>query len=176
MERLHGEALYRPGTVFELSLVGGTWTEQILHSFGDGLDFGFPNAPVVLDASGNLFGTESAHAFELTPNSDGTWTETLIHEFGIGVDGIGPSSGLVAKGSALYGTTSSGGQAGTGTVYGLAKVGTGWKEPHLYDFRGFGTGDGNTPVGGVTFGKGVVYGVTCCGGASGNGIVYQLTP
>jgi uncharacterized repeat protein (TIGR03803 family) len=164
------------GTVFELSLDGGTWIETTLHNFGGGAEFGHPSAPVTFGPSGNLYGTEGGYAYELAPNPDGTWTETLIHQFGIGVDGLGADSGLVYKGSALYGTTSGGGRPQTGTVYGLEQVGTGWKEPHLYDFRGFGTGDGITPVGGVTFGKGVLYGVTCCGGASGSGIVYQLTP
>ena len=54
-----GGAYLNYGTVFELSpSVGGGWTETVLHSFGNGADGGFPYyAGVVLDATGNLFGT-----------------------------------------------------------------------------------------------------------------------
>jgi hypothetical protein len=46
------------GTVFKLTPSSrGTWTKSILHTFTGGNDGGFPFAPVVLDSSGDLFGT-----------------------------------------------------------------------------------------------------------------------
>jgi uncharacterized repeat protein (TIGR03803 family) len=49
------------GTVFELSPVaGGTWSERVLHSFGSGKDGIYPYASLVVDGSGNLYGTTSA--------------------------------------------------------------------------------------------------------------------
>jgi hypothetical protein len=46
------------GTVFKLTLSSrGTWTKTILHTFTGGNDGAFPSAPVVIDSSGNLFGT-----------------------------------------------------------------------------------------------------------------------
>lgn len=47
------------GTVFELLRgAGGLWTEQILHKFTSGNDGNFPEfAPLVLDPSGNVYGT-----------------------------------------------------------------------------------------------------------------------
>jgi uncharacterized repeat protein (TIGR03803 family) len=43
------------GTVFELApQPGGAWREKVLHSFGAGSDGRYPQAPVVLDTSGNL--------------------------------------------------------------------------------------------------------------------------
>jgi len=44
------------GSVFKLTNSGGTWTETDLHSFS-GQDGSFPYSSVVLDASGNLYGT-----------------------------------------------------------------------------------------------------------------------
>lgn len=67
------------GTVFELlPSAGGTWTEETLHSFLDnGTDGDRPfYAPVIFDASGNLYGTTYAGGsspsgggavFEITP-------------------------------------------------------------------------------------------------------------
>ncbi|MGA2369618.1 MAG: choice-of-anchor tandem repeat GloVer-containing protein [Candidatus Korobacteraceae bacterium] len=46
------------GTAFELTPTeGGSWTQQVLHSFGIGTDGARPNAGLVFDAAGNLYGT-----------------------------------------------------------------------------------------------------------------------
>jgi uncharacterized repeat protein (TIGR03803 family) len=45
------------GTVFELKQSGGSWTESVLHDFGDGSDGKYPAAAVIEDPSGNLYGT-----------------------------------------------------------------------------------------------------------------------
>jgi uncharacterized repeat protein (TIGR03803 family) len=49
------------GTVFKLVPgSGGTWTETVLHSFGNGSDGSSPQAGLVADGSGNLYGTTNA--------------------------------------------------------------------------------------------------------------------
>ena len=94
------------GTVFELSPVGGgEWTETVLHSFDSSKEGYIPEARVVLDKSGNIFGTTLfSDAFELSPpqQKGGSWTETILYVF----PEDGPSTLLLAKwGKALYGTT-----------------------------------------------------------------------
>ena len=49
------------GTVFELLPgTGGTWHERVLYRFADGLDGGFPYAPILIGRDGNLYGTVAA--------------------------------------------------------------------------------------------------------------------
>ena len=68
------DGTYGLGSVFELTLSGGRWTYTSLHDFANGSDGGNPVGPVMLDASGNLYGTASRSGssgqgvvFEITP-------------------------------------------------------------------------------------------------------------
>ena len=46
------------GTLFELTPAGGgSWTEQVLHSFGNGTDGANPYATPIFDTAGSLYGT-----------------------------------------------------------------------------------------------------------------------
>ena len=45
------------GVVFELRHGGGTWTETVLYDFQGGDDGEYPDAPLVFDPKGNLYGT-----------------------------------------------------------------------------------------------------------------------
>src|ERR1019366_8435779 len=51
-----GGTYYSSGTVFELTPAGGgSWTEKVLHSFGNGTDGANPYyAGLIFDAAGNL--------------------------------------------------------------------------------------------------------------------------
>ena len=49
----------KAGSVFKLTSSGGGWTSTSLHDFTGGSDGGNPYGNVVLDASGNLYGTAS---------------------------------------------------------------------------------------------------------------------
>jgi uncharacterized repeat protein (TIGR03803 family) len=52
------------GTVFELSpSSSGAWTESLLHNFQLGSDGGFPQAGLLLDSYGNLFGATAGDAY-----------------------------------------------------------------------------------------------------------------
>jgi uncharacterized repeat protein (TIGR03803 family) len=135
-----------------------------------------------MDKVGNLYGTTTAGGasgggtvFKMT----GKGKEAALYSFLGGADGADPEAGLVMDATGnLYGTTTSGGSNGKGTVFKLAipkKTGREWKEKILYSF-GKGT-DGATPVAGVSFdAAGNLYGTTSAGGTYGYGTVFQLTP
>jgi uncharacterized repeat protein (TIGR03803 family) len=177
------------GTVFELtprSSGRGQWNEQILWNFGGG-DGQNPEASLLADASGNLYGTTNAGGrngqgtvFELTPPSSvrSQWSEKVLWSFG-GRDGQGPEAGLIADhGGNLYGTTTAGGTRGQGTVFQLTPPNNGqtqWKETVLWNF-GAG-GDGQNPEAGlIVDARGNLYGTTNAGGRNGQGAVFELTP
>lgn len=191
---------YGCGTVFKLSPgANGTWTETVLHTFGNGEDGTRPWASLVFDTSGNLYGTTITGgvypdggygtAFRLAPGSNGTWTETVLHSFGNIGDGVGPVASLVfdATGN-LYGTTTGRNHVGPcgiwgcGTVFRLEAGADGkWEEKVLHAFNGK---DGNAPWVGLIFDKaGNLYGTTVLGGnvdcklcSKGHGTAFQLTP
>lgn len=76
------------GVVFKLTPgAHGQWTETELHCFGGGSDGATPYGGVILDASGNIYGTTTwggAHgygtAFELTPGSQ-AWKDSVLFSF-----------------------------------------------------------------------------------------------
>lgn len=180
------------GTAFQLSpSANGQWTETVLHNFGKGTDGTLPYGAVVLDASGNLFGTTinggligTGIVFELTPGKNGQWSETVLHHFvDNGKDGANPTSGVLlgTSGNVLYGTTFSGGTRSKGAVFQLA-LGSGgkWNETILHSFREH-FEDGQFPAGGLVFdASGNLYGTTEEGGwqclGDGCGVVFEVTP
>jgi uncharacterized repeat protein (TIGR03803 family) len=113
------------GTVFELS-PGTPYTEKVLYSFGGTGDGTYPYAGVIMDSSGNLYGTTEyggAHndgiVFKLALSS-GTWSESWKYSFAGGTsDGALPYSGSLAMDSSgnLYGTTEYGGAHSVGVVF-----------------------------------------------------------
>jgi uncharacterized repeat protein (TIGR03803 family) len=184
---------YGNGTVFELTpQAGGGWTENVLYSFGNGADAANPQAGLVFDAAGNLYGTTysggsygNGTVFELTTKAGGGWTEQVIYSFGNGTDGAGPSAGLIfdAAGN-LYGTTFYGGTYGGGTVFELTpQAGRGWTEQVLYSFCSQANcADGFYANTGLVFdAAGNLYGTTYQGGdyfegINDGGTVFELTP
>jgi uncharacterized repeat protein (TIGR03803 family) len=103
------------GTVFKLNTAG---KETVLHSFGLGADGYNPNAGVIRDAEGNLYGTtyyggasSAGTAFKLSPRGK----ETILHNFTVGTSGGNPTAAMIqdAKGN-LYGATSAGGDLSCG--------------------------------------------------------------
>lgn len=143
------------GTVFKVDPTGA---ETVLYSFSGGVDGDGPIAGVILDPSGNVYGTTVGGG---TANNgtvftvDVTGAETVLYNFSGGADGGSPYGGLVRDSNGnLYGTTSSGGVYDRGTVY---KVDTSGVETVLYSFAG--GLDGSNPYAGVVLdSKGNVYG------------------
>ena len=165
------------GTVYKLSPSNGSWTLSVLYSFAGGNDGGQPGAGVIFDKAGNLYGTASAFGghgggavFQLTPSGSG-WTEKVLYSFQGGNDGAYPISTLVfdANGN-LYGTTSSSGPSGGGTVFMLAPSGGSWTYTSLHGFTG-----GLGPEAGVILdAANNLYGTTVHDGAYGTGSVFEL--
>ena len=163
------------GTVFKITANG---KETVMHSFAGGTtDGAAPYGPLVVDVSGNLYGTTSSGGpngagtvFKLTP----TGTETILYSFGAPLSGDGSSPrGRLAMDAAgnLYGTTFEGGAHYVGTVFEVTPSGT---ETILYSFTG-GT-DGGYPFGGVVQDKnGNLYGTTYMAGEDGFGTVFELS-
>ncbi len=115
------------GIVFELSpTTHGKWKEKVLHSFIDnGKDGAMPDASLIFDPAGNLYGTTvfggaydsncncGGMVFKLTPETNGKWTEKVLHSFGSGNDGEYPAASLVIDAAGnLYGDTTVGGYFG----------------------------------------------------------------
>ncbi|MFZ0319106.1 MAG: choice-of-anchor tandem repeat GloVer-containing protein [Candidatus Sulfotelmatobacter sp.] len=112
------------GTAYELSpVVGGGWTLTLLHSYGNTGDGSFPQGNLVLDATGNLYGTTYAGGVGFNgtvyklKRSGSAWNETILFSFD-GTDGQGPASGLILDGTGnLYGMTSADGPSGGGVAF-----------------------------------------------------------
>jgi uncharacterized repeat protein (TIGR03803 family) len=180
--------VYGDGTVFELTLnQRGNWIETIIHNFGSATDGRTLFSSLVLDSSGNLYGTTNAGGangvgtvFELTLGANG-WAETILYDFGsTGADASHPYAGLIFDSSgSLYGTTLQGGHYGGGTVFQLSNDGQGhWTAKTLHSFGGF--EDGIAPYGGVVFDPaGNLYGTTESSGPHYpwlGGTLFELTP
>ena len=170
---------------------GGQWQFSVLHSFTGGQDGGTPMAGLLLDSSGNLYGTTAAGGasglgtvFRLTPSSGGTWNEVVLHTFTGGNDGSSPRGDLIQNyAGTLFGTTVSGGTGGYGTVFQLSPSSHGWRKTVLHSFRK--GKDGASPFAGLVQDPGgSLFGTTFIGGdnnagctsaGSGCGTVYELS-
>ena len=168
------------GTVYELAPDG---TKTILYEFQGGSDGISPSGSLLMDKSGDLFGTtveggtgcanSCGTIFRLAPDG----TETVLYAFKGGDDGVAPEAGLVMdKSGNLYGTTSLGGGQcykntnGCGTTFKLAPNG---KETVLLRFGSHGAGA--NPDSSLLFGKhGELNGTTSSGGAHKDGVVFEV--
>lgn len=119
----------RYGTVYKLippQLSSTSWSKVVLYNFTGGADGNAPQAELVLDGSGALYGATSGGGlgygavFKLTPPTPPAtvWTNSVLHSFAAGKDGWSPDAGLIGDGNGtLYGTTSDGGADNAGTVF-----------------------------------------------------------
>jgi uncharacterized repeat protein (TIGR03803 family) len=157
-----------------LSVAACGQTYEILHSFGGSGDGSLPNAPLILDADGNLYGTTSGGGitnceprgcgtvFELSPSSGGNWTETLFDGFSACP---GPESPLAFdRAGNLYGICGS----STSDVFELSRGSNGWSLALISSL-------GAAALGGVTVDStGTIYATTLDGGAYAQGSVYSV--
>jgi uncharacterized repeat protein (TIGR03803 family) len=177
------------GVVYKLDSSGN---ESVLYRFtGSGGDGASPQAGVVLDAEGNLYGS-TYYGGDLVCGAsagcgtifklDTTGHETVLYSFHGGTgDGANPSGDLVldAQGN-IYGTTHAGAGYNVGTIFKLTKSGA---ESLLYQFICCDNGEG--PKGLIMDSDGDLYGTTAFGGGGsgpkdacgdfGCGVLYKLS-
>jgi len=183
-----------------MSVAARCQTESVLYNFGSTPTDGYqPSGGLLMDSSGNLFGTTVAGSdtlcdlaevygcgivYELVKSSNG-YAEKVLYSFGTTSptsDGASPFAGLIVDTTGnLYGTTTYGGSPnclidlgvdGCGTVFELVKSSSGYTENLLYTFTG---PDGAYPYASLTMdSSGNLYGTTYSGGACGLGSVFEL--
>ncbi len=166
-----GGGVYDVGAAFRVSTSGTVIT---LHSF-DGTDGSNPYGGLTLGTDGNLYGTTlQAGAvglgtiFKMTPSG----TITTLYNFTGGSDGGYPyAPPIQGSDGNWYGTTTSEGVNGAGTVYKITPSGT---LTTLYSFDG-GTHGGQPRAPLLQATDGSFYGTTTYGGQNGYGTVFKIT-
>ena len=175
------------GTVFELSpQQNGTWNFKVLHSFSY---TGQPDAGVIFDKAGNLYGTTTyggplncsgsgcGTVYKLTRVAN-SWKFATIHTFNYS-NGAYPQGNLIMDSAGnLYGTTLGGDNTYNGGIaFKLSPTKTGWSETVLHAFGA--PGDGQEPSSLVLGASGHLFGsVPLSTNASywaQNGYVFELS-
>jgi uncharacterized repeat protein (TIGR03803 family) len=161
------------GIVFKITTSGKLTT---LHSF-DGIDGERPYGAMVQATNGDLYGTtiyggtnNDGAVFEITTGGEFTTLYSFCTQAGC-ADGEYPTAGLVqATNGDFYGTTSSGGTVGDGTVFKITSAG---ELTTLHSFEGT---DGQLVYATlVQATNGDLYGTTIYGGTNNDGTVFEIT-
>ncbi len=167
------------GVVYKLTASGNSWTESVVYQFTGGNDGDTPNAGVVFDQQGNLYGTTTSNGkylygsvFQLTPSPTG-WTENTIHAFAGLADGAYPGGLTEDNSGNLFGITTAGspGENTGGTVFELRPSGNSWVFTVLTEFV-----FPASPTARPTIDNGNLYGAAFTGGPAGAGGVFELEP
>ncbi|MGZ8189475.1 MAG: choice-of-anchor tandem repeat GloVer-containing protein, partial [Methylosarcina sp.] len=167
---------YNAGTIFKLDASG---MFSILHDFDGGSGGANPEAGLIRDSRGNLYGTthggganSAGTVYKLTPAG----AFSVLHQFDGAAGGKNPYAGLLrSSDGTFYGTTYSGGNYGQGTVFKLTAF---RKFSILHHFEG-GTG-GSSPDAELIRGRdGKFYGTVTQGGDDAlggrrKGAVFQI--
>ncbi|WP_207632522.1 choice-of-anchor tandem repeat GloVer-containing protein [Foetidibacter luteolus] len=155
------------GTIFKINTSGSSFT--ILKSLAYATEGSNPEGNLIIGADGALYGLTSnnAKAFKIT--TAGVFT--LLHSFVSGTEGSYPLGSLVLNGGNYYGTTSSGGTYGYGTIFKMTPAGTVTVLKHFNAAT-----DGRTPKGSLLVGStGLMYGMTSLGGTYNAGTLFRIT-
>jgi uncharacterized repeat protein (TIGR03803 family) len=165
------------GVVFKLNRDGSGY--RVLYSFGTGGNDGLSlQAGISIGSDGMLYGATrtgglfgAGTLFKLS--SDGSGYSVFYHFLG-GADGAQPRGTLLEAGDRLFGTTSTAGESGRGTVFAVNKDGSGFVV--LRAFTG-GPEDGFDAWDGLLRGTdSALYGTTRQGGSASQGIVFKVNP
>ncbi|HEY3900876.1 MAG TPA: choice-of-anchor tandem repeat GloVer-containing protein [Chthoniobacter sp.] len=171
------------GTVFKVNASTGTITTIVDFAYTSGSNRGgYPQAGLVSDGAGNFWGTTSqggVHSYGTVFKMSGG-AITTITDFTDATTGSSrggsPEAPLVSDGAGyLWGTTTSGGANGAGTVF-KVNASTGVVTT-VVDFANAKTGStrGADPEAAlVSDGAGNLWGTTTSGGANGAGTVFEI--
>ncbi len=172
------------GVAFKLNPTGH---ESILHTFTGSPDGANSVVGLLLNSSGIFYGetfnggsNNAGMIFKLTPQPRACasvlcpWRETILHQFSGGSDGANPYGDLIQDSEGnIYGTTTTGGTTGFGTVFEVDSQG---QYSMLYTFSGPPL-DGSSPNGALIRDQaGNLYGATFSGGTSNAGTIFELSP
>jgi uncharacterized repeat protein (TIGR03803 family) len=161
-----------------LTLPSHAQTFTVLHNFEGVTDGAFPEAGLLMDSKGNLYGTTvgggngcaggCGTVFKLTEKG-----ETVLYRFKGSPDGDSPSGGLLhgADGN-LYGVTNAGGPQGCGTVFRVYPDGTETAFSICSNGQGGGQPNGDLAMDA----KGNLYGTSLSGGTGNSGFVFKVAP
>lgn len=162
------------GTIFKITPAGA---ESVLYAFNS--NAGDANNIITAVTQGNdgsFYGTGAdgglfGHGAVYKVTSTGV--EAWLYSFTGGDDGAAPEARLFAGTDGnFYGTTTSGGKFGEGTIFKITPAGA---ETVVYSF-GASPSDGSMPVSGLVRGNdGNLYGTTNSGGTFGLGTVFKLS-
>ena len=170
------------GTVFELAKGSGTITTLASFKGTNGAD---PQAALIMDSSGNLYGTTEEGGPTWNPSlkvygdgtvfelAKGSGTITTLFSFSPEQSWLGdsPRAGLIMDSSGnLYGTTAMGGSYNDGAVFELAP-GSGT----ITTLASFNGSNGDLPYAGLIMdSSGNLYGTTAYGAKFGDGTVFEV--
>jgi uncharacterized repeat protein (TIGR03803 family) len=173
------------GSVYKLTPSGSGFIETDLYDFTNGSDGGYPKAGVILDLEGNIYGAttmggsgKGGTVFKLSLQN-GKWVYSTLYSFTSPSNGgliAGPVGNLAIDNVGnLYGTTLSDGAHGFGAVFKLTPSNGSWTYTALHDFTN--GSDGGFPYSNLVVDPhGDLYGTASTGGASGAGVVFEITP
>jgi uncharacterized repeat protein (TIGR03803 family) len=166
------------GIVFKLTpQTSDVWTEKILHTFQGGADGAKPLAGVILDRSGNVYGTTNVGGsgkygtvFKLTAANG--YAKTILHDFSLSDVAVAYPNGLIFDPSGnLYGTTEY-------AAFKLTPGETGWSETLIWYWNN--SLDGLQIFAPLTIdAQGNLWGTTTWGGTAGDtrgGVAFEIIP
>ncbi len=176
----YDSAANNDGTVFKVAKDGSVFA--VLHVFGAtgsnsvNADGARPYAGLALGPDGALYGTTSTGGsggygvvFRVTPDGG---SFSVLHNFQNDRDGRQPEAALIyARNGTFYGTTSTGGANGRGTVFRLTPDGQQFATVASLD--GAGSGD-NIPANIIRGNDGQLYGMAQAGGANNRGTIFEV--
>lgn len=167
------------GTLFRLEMNGANFTS--LHTFTNKADGANPFASLTLSGT-NLYGTTkngglgtNGTIFKIGTNGA---AYAVLFNFSNNPAASYPSSELLVISNVIYGTSSQGGNANSGTVFKLGIDGSGFTI--LHNFTGPTTpvtnSDGGSPAAGLTLKGNLFYGITTIGGSGSgsSGTIFQM--
>src|SRR5262245_25798112 len=155
------------GTVFEVAAGSNAITPL---AFFDGTNGAYPTGDLVVDGSGNFFGTSFGvglfgQVFELAAGS-GIIKNLVASD---GTNGADPGPLVIDGGGNLFGTTGNGGANGAGTVFEIAAGDHAFTTLASFDGK-----NGSSPTGLLLDGSGNLFGTAYWGGDSNLGTVFEV--